>query len=619
MREDFEQRTLVNRRSFALFGLKGLLVAAVAGRLYEFQVVDAARYQRLSNDNRISIRPLPPRRGLIVDRFGKGLAVNRPTYQLIMIPEQTGDVGVTLERIATLIDLDDSAMAKVLRKTGVQEGFIPVTVRQNLSWQEVARIEVNLPVLPGIVIETVPHRHYPFADLVAHVSGYVGEVSQAELDGDKVLRFPGFRTGKTGIEKVYEHQLRGTPGTRQVEVNAVGRVIREIDRREDDPGSDIRLTIDMALQEFAVRRMENQTGSVVVLDALNGDVLTLASVPSFDPNVFNFGLTGDAWQAMLNDPRSPLLNKPVAGQYPPASTFKMMVALAALEAGAVTPATTVHCPGSFTLGDRTFRCWRHWGHGDMTLVDALKESCDVYFYEVAHLIGVDRIAAMARRFGLGETTGIELTGERAGLIPSAAWKRAVYGEPWYGGDTVNVGIGQGDVLTTPLQLAVMTARIANGLFRVTPRLVRQPVGPEVPGFAGLDVDSAHLRVVRQGMIDVVNNADGGTAYQARIRDEGMEMAGKTGTSQVRRLRKEEREGRLSQEDVPWAERDHGLFVGYAPLDEPRYVAAAIVDHGGSGSGSAAPVVRDVLREAQRRQSVRWNTGDDPSGQAEGTA
>ena len=619
MREDFEQRTLVNRRSLVLFGVKGLLVAAVAGRLYEFQVVDAARYQRLSNDNRISIRLLPPRRGLIVDRFGKGLAVNRPTYQLIMTPEQTGDVEITLERIAALIDLDDGTMARVLRKTGVQEEFIPVTVRQNLSWQEVARIEVNLPVLPGIVIETVPRRHYPYAGLVAHVSGYVGEVSQAELEGDKVLRFPGFRTGKTGIEKVYEQQLRGTPGTRQVEVNAVGRVVREIDRREDDPGSDIRLTIDMALQEFAVRRMENQTGSVVVLDALNGDVLTLASVPSFDPNVFNFGLTGDAWQALLNDPRSPLLNKPVAGQYPPASTFKMMVALAAMEAGMVTPATKIHCSGSFTLGDRTFRCWRQWGHGEVDLVDALKASCDVYFYEVAHLIGVDRIAAMARRFGLGETTGIELTGERAGLVPTAAWKQAVYGEPWYGGDTINVGIGQGDVLTTPLQLAVMTARIANGHFRVTPRLVRRPAGTEVPEFATLDVDSTHLQTVRQGMVEVVNNADGGTAYNARIQDDGMEMAGKTGTSQVRRLRKEEREGWLSQEDVPWAERDHGLFVGYAPHDKPRYVAAAIVDHGGAGSGSAAPVVRDVLREAQRRQSVRWNPGDNPAGQAEGTA
>lgn len=335
--------------------------------------------------------------------------------------------------------------------------------------------------------------------------------------------------------------------------------------------------------------------------------------------MFNFGLTGDAWQALLNDPRSPLLNKPVAGQYPPASTFKMMVALAAMEAGAVTPATKIHCPGSFTLGDRTFRCWRQWGHGEVSLIDALKASCDVYFYEVAHLIGVDRIAAMARRFGLGETTGIELTGERAGLVPTAAWKRAVYGEPWYGGDTINVGIGQGDVLATPLQLAVMTARVANGHFQVMPRLVRQSTGAEVPGFATLDVASAHLQAVRQGMVEVVNNADGGTAYNARIQDEGMEMAGKTGTSQVRRLRKAEREGWLSQEDVPWAERDHGLFVGYAPLDEPRYVAAAIVDHGGSGSGSAAPVVRDVLREAQRRQSVRWNTGDDPSGQAEGTA
>ena len=404
---------------------------------------------------------------------------------------------------------------------------------------------------------------------------------------------------------MYEQQLRGTPGTRQVEVNAVGRVIREIDRRKDEPGSDIKLTIDMALQAFAARRMAGQMGSTVVLDATNGDVLTLVSAPSFDPNVFNFGLTGEAWQTMLNDPRAPLLNKPVAGQYPPGSTFKMIVALAALEAGEIDQQTTFFCPGHLTLGDRTFRCWRRWGHGEMKLIEALKASCDVYFYNVARLVGVDRIAAMARRFGLGERTGIELTGERGGLVPTEAWKRAVYDKPWYGGDTLNVGIGQGDVLTTPLQLAVMTARIANGHALVTPRLVRSATGTDVPRFAPLDVDQGHLEAVRGGMIEVVNNPEAGTAFAARITDEGMEMAGKTGTSQVRRLRKEEREGNLEQKDLPWDERDHGLFVAFAPLEEPRYVCAAIVDHGGSGSSSAAPVVRDILREAQRRQSARW--------------
>ena len=607
MREDFEQRTLVSRRALFLLGMKGLLVAGIAGRLYEVQVLDASRYQRLSDDNRINIRPLLPRRGAIVDRFGEGVAINRRTYQLNMISEQTGDVAETLTRIASLIELDDRHVAQVLRKSRIQEGFIPVTVRENLSWREVARIEVNLPMLPGILIETVQHRHYPYAELVAHVTGYVGEVSQSELEGDKVLRFPGFRTGKTGIEKVYEQQLRGTPGTRQVEVNAVGRVIREIDRRKDEPGSDIRLTIDMALQAFAARRVAGQMSSVVVLDATNGDVLSLVSAPSFDPNVFNFGLTADVWQTMLNDSRAPLLNKPVAGQYPPGSTFKMIVALAALEAGEIDPETTFYCPGYFTLGERTFRCWRHWGHGKVRLIEALKVSCDVYFYNIAHLVGVDRIAAMSRRFGLGERTGIELTGERGGLVPTKAWKRAVYDQPWYGGDTLNVGIGQGDVLTTPLQLAVMTARIANGHVLVTPRLVRSATGEDIPRFASLDVDHGHLAAVRGGMVEVVNNPEAGTAFSARITDEGMEMAGKTGTSQVRRLRKEEREGLLEQKDLPWDERDHGLFVAFAPLEEPRYVCAAIVDHGGSGSSSAAPVVRDVLREAQRRQSARWIT------------
>ncbi len=615
MREDFERRTLVSRRTLVLLGAKGLVVAGIAGRLYEFQVLDASLYQRLSDDNRISVRPLLPRRGAIVDRFGEGVAINRRTYQMVMIPEQTGDVAVTLERVASLIDLDDRQISQILRRAETQVDFIPVIVRENLSWREVAMIEVNLPVLPGVLIETIQSRHYPYANLASHVTGYVGAASKSEIDGDKALSLPGLRTGKTGIEKVFERQLRGTPGTRQVEVNVVGRVIREIGRHRDDPGDDIRLTIDMTLQAFAARRMAGQTGSVVVLDTRNGDVLSLVSSPSFDPNQFNAGLKDEVWQSMLHDPRTPLLNKPVAGQYPPGSTFKMVVALAALEAGGIDLDTTVHCPGHFMLGGRRFRCWKRWGHGTVGLTDSLKESCDVFFYHAAHRIGVDRIARMARRFGLGEATGIELTGERAGLMPTEAWKREVHDEPWYGGDSVNVGIGQGAVLATPLQLAVMTARIANGDARLVPRLVRSASSEAVPGFEALGVDPLHLEAVKQGMIEVVNNSSGGTAYAARITADGMEMAGKTGTSQVRRLTNRDPDSDVSDRDLPWNERDHGLFVGYAPLAAPRYACAAVIDHGGSGSSSAAPVVRDILREAQKLGSAEW-IADLPSPQVE---
>ncbi|MDG2479964.1 MAG: penicillin-binding protein 2 [Alphaproteobacteria bacterium] len=611
-----DQRKQFTRRALVLAGGQLLIVSGLVANLYKLQVLEASDYQVMADDNRINVRLLPPSRGLITDRFGEGMAVNRPTYQLVLVSEQTESVAETLDSIGTLIELSERDIRWVLKETSRRSGFVPVTVREDLSWREVTRVEVNLPELPGVLIEEGQSRHYPHADLAAHVTGYVSAVSEAELTGDRLLELPGFRTGKNGVEKIFEQTLRGAAGTRNVEVNAFGRVIREISRDEGEPGEELKLTIDMGLQAFATRQIGDQAGSVVVLDLFNGDVLALVSSPAFDPNAFNYGLTSEAWQALLNDPKSPLINKAIAGQYPPGSTFKMMVALAALEDGIIQPEEEVYCPGTYELGNHTFHCWRRWGHGDVNLTEALKRSCDVFFYDVARRVGIDRIVQMAERFGLGGVTDVELTGERSGLVPTRAWKEAVYGEPWQGGETLITGIGQGFMLTTPIQLAVMAARIGNGVFKVMPRLARLDGAPDVPDFAPLDVAPELLDIVREGMNQVVNNPDGGTAYRARIEDEGMAMAGKTGTAQVRRITMAQREAGDDDVEVPWNERDHALFVAYAPVEAPRYACAVVVDHGGGGSAVAAPIARDVMREAQRRESVRWPGNEETPGDPE---
>lgn len=605
MRQDIDRRKRFTRRALVLGGLQIAALGGLVGRLYGLQVVDAERYQVLADENRINVRLLPPPRGLIFDRFGEGLAVNRQTYRLVLVSEQTDSVAATLDRIASLITLSDRDIRRVLKETSRRRGFVPVTVREDLSWAEVTRIEVNAPELPGVQIEVGQSRHYPYADAASHVTGYVGAVSEAELTGDPLLELPGFRTGKNGVERVFEQELRGTAGTRQVEVNAYGRVIREVAREEGQPGADLTLTLDMGLQNFTAQRLDGEAGSVVVMDIHNGDVLALVSSPAFDPNAFNYGLSSEAWQALLNDPKAPLINKTLGGQYPPGSTFKMVVALAALEAGVIGPDETVYCPGFMELGNHTFHCWKRWGHGHVGMVDGIKQSCDVYFYEVANRLGMDRIAAMAERFGLGAPTGVELPGERSGLVPTKAWKEAVLGESWQGGETLIAGIGQGYMLTTPMQLAVMAARLANGGVAVEPRVRRDATSADRPVFAPLGIEPEHLAVIQDGMIRVVNDPNSGTAYAARIEEEAMAMAGKTGTAQVRRISKADREANLAIEDIPWNERDHALFVAYAPIDAPRYACAVVVEHGGGGSRVAAPIARDVLREAQRRESARW--------------
>ncbi|RMF11337.1 MAG: penicillin-binding protein 2 [Alphaproteobacteria bacterium] len=594
-----------SRRAAILAGFKGLLVSGLVARMYYLQVIESDRYQMLAEENRISVRLLAPLRGLIVDRFGRVLAANRADYRAYLIPEQTRSVDDTLDALSRIIPLSRDDHQRIRRAVQRQRAFLPVTVAANLSWTDFARINLASPDLPGVQPDVGSTRYYPHGPLVAHLIGYVGAPGEDEVGRDPLLQLPGFKVGRNGIERTFDSQLRGQAGNMKVEVNAVGRVIRELERKNAVQGSTVQLTIDFELQRYAADRLAGESGSVVVVDVKTGEILALVSVPAFDPNDFNLGISRTKWQSLLADKRKPLINKAVAGQYPPGSTFKMAVALAALEAGVIKPDHKVACWGKKELGNHTFHCWKREGHGVLDLVNAIQHSCDIYFYDIADRVGIDRIAEMARRLGLGSAPDLPIPAVASGLVPSPGWKLATQGVRWQRGETWVAGIGQGYITATPLQLAVMTARIANGAHAISPVLTVTPRSGEAidKAPAPLNISRAALDVVREGMARVTTHPRG-TAYAARITDDGYAMAGKTGTAQVRRITKAEREaGVRKNEEKPWEERDHALFVGYGPIEDPRYAVAVVVEHGGSGSRTAAPIARDVLLKAMRANSA----------------
>lgn len=592
------------RRAIVVGGAQTALFALLAGRLWQLQVDQSSRYSLLAEENRVSQRLTVPPRGRILDRNGAVLARNVPSYRVRIVRENTTDLEDTLDALARLIPLDRGQRAAIVAATRSRRAFVPVLVREGLSWDEVTAVAVHSPHLPGVVLDSTLLRDYPHAEVLAHVLGYVGPVNEDEqaADPDPLMRLPEFRIGKNGIEHSYDRQLRGRAGQRRVEVNAIGREIRELDRDDGEPGQDIRLSLDMQLQQFAYERLSAElSASAVVVDVNTGAVLALASVPSFDPTAFLGRLSHQQWKEWRDSPRTPLVNKCIRGQYPPGSTFKMVVALAALEAGVVTPNYDVFCGGYTSLGNARFHCWK--SHGRVALHQAIAQSCDVYFYDLARRVGVDGIAAMARRFGLGDTLGLDLPGERPGLVPTSQWKREALGEPWQRGETLVVGIGQGFMLATPLQLAIMTARMCNGGRAVAPWFVRDSDAP-LPALGSIGVSRANLDHILKGM-DMVVNAPRGTAHRHRLALPDVQMAGKTGTSQVRRITRAERAAGLhKRKDRPWEHRHHALFVCYAPTDEPRYALSVIVEHGQSGSAAAAPIARDIMTKVLER---------DPSG------
>lgn len=604
---DEEKQKLFTRRAAVIGGGQLALFTVLAGRMYYLQVIESQEYEILAEENRVNVRLLPPLRGEIVDRFGEKLASNRQNFRVVLIPEQADDVEATLEKLSEIIDISERTRKRVLREVRQKRGFVPLTVAENLEWETFAEINIHTPDLPGLTPEVGDTRHYPYGEDLAHVVGYVAAVTDRDLEGedDPLLQLPGFRVGRSGVERMLEKELRGRAGNSRVEVNAYGRVIRELAKNPGTPGDEVVLTLDMDIQRYATERVRGESASIIVMDVVTGELVSIVSAPGFDPNLFNIGLSQAEWEGLTNNELNPLVNKTLAGQYPPGSTFKMVVALAALDAGAIAPNRTIFCSGKVSLGSHDFHCWKRGGHGPMDMVDAIKHSCNVYFYEIGKRLGIDKIEKMARRFGLGDQLAVDMAGEKAGNIPSAGWKRATTGVPWQQGETLNASIGQGYVLTTPLQLATMAARIANGGTAVRPWLVRSVGGQlrEMPQAVPMGIPPAHISIIQRGMNEVVN-VPGGTAFRSRLPLENAAMAGKTGTALVRRISREERaRGVLKNDELPWKFRDHALFVGYGPVENPRYAISVIVDHGGGGSAAAAPVAKDVMTRVLTRDPM----------------
>lgn len=593
---------LLSRRTLIVGGVQLFIIGGLAARMRHLQINEADQFRTLAEENRIKFKLIPPSRGEVFDRNGIQLAQNIPTYQIKMVREDARDVDAVIAKLSKIIDLDEETLARALVEMKRSAPFYPVTVADDVNWEDISRVSVNAPALPGVTPEVGLSRVYPLGSDFAHILGYVGPVSDYDLnridDPDPLLRIPRFQIGKVGVEAKEEVRLRGTAGNKQVEVNAAGREMRELERREGRAGSDIQLTIDSKLQNYLQARLGNESASAVVIDCETGDLVAIGSTPTYDPNLFVSGISVADYKALTDNKLRPLASKAVQGTYPPGSTFKMMTAMAALEDGLIGPDDTVRCNGHLEVADRKFHCWKRTGHGSVDLKNSLKRSCDVYYYDLALKVGIEKISAMANIFGLGVRHNVQMSAVARGLTPTKAWKKRVHDKDWVIGDTVNASIGQGDMLASPLQLAVMTARLATGR-EVTPRLVKSVDGVEQASGAGapLKVNPDNLKKMRQAMFAVVNDR-GGTAHRSRITAKDMRMAGKTGTSQVRNISAaERRSGVIRNEDLPWERRDHALFVDFAPADNPKYAVAVIVEHGGGGSTTAAPIARDITLQA----------------------
>lgn len=597
-----ESTRKITRRALFLGTAQTALMAVLGLRMHKMQVDEAENFRLLAEENRINIRLIPPARGLIHDRNGVLLAGNEQNYRVVITREDAGDVEDVLHRLARLIPLSPEDIDRTLAEAKKHSAFVPITVADRLAWEDFSRVAVNAPALPGVTPEVGLSRFYPRRGDFTHVVGYVGPASDYDLsrmeNPDPLLQIPRFQIGKIGLEEKLEDRLRGSAGTKRIEVNAVGRVMRELDRREGQQGARVQLTCEVGLQNYMTARLGEESAAAVAMDVETGDILGIASSPSYDPNMFVRGISGPEYRALLEHDHRPMANKAVQGTYPPGSTFKMVVALAALEAGVISPEETVYCGGYTELGNRRFHCWKRGGHGRVGLVESLQHSCDVYYYEIAQRVGIEKITEMGHRLGLGIRHDLPMSAVAEGLMPTKAWKVEHRGSDWQVGDTFNAGIGQGFVLTSPLQLAVMTARVATGR-AIMPRLVRSIDGVEEPILGGepLGLDETQLRFVRRGMHAVVN-VRGGTGYGVRVVDDAMVMAGKSGTSQVRNITAAERAaGVVSNDQLPWNRRDHALFVSFGPYENPRVAVSVVVEHGAAGSSVAGPIARDILLQA----------------------
>ena len=598
----------INRRMFITGSLKFLIMIGIVSRLFFLQIKENKKYLTLSDKNRIREWKLAPVRGEFHDYFGNIIAGNFEAYQLHVIPEQVEDFRYVIYRLKDLLELSDKEFKKVLKKKNEIKPWETLIISDNLDWKKFSKINNHLYDLNGVKPVISISRNYPFQDNFTHVLGYVSQANEKDIENTEIIKknfVPGLKVGKVGLEKSLEEKLIGSNDIERYEVNAYGRRISQLEFQKGEKGKTLRLTLDTKVQQLANELLKDKAGSICVMDIYTGSIIAMHSSPSFDPNLFVFGISQDDWQIIRNNPMKPLVNKTLQGNYSPGSTIKPIVAISALENGIINTNFTVKCTGKTEMYGQTYHCWKKKGHGFMNLRNAMKQSCDTYFYEIARRLGVDKLSETAKKFGLGEKVFGSLFGiEKKGLIPNTQWKKNALGKGWLLGETMITGIGQGYIQTTPIQLCLMTAQIANGGYKIYPEIIvaenkEQPTDKYTP----LYINSKNIKIVQDAMFGSTNEVMG-TSYRSRINDPKYRFAGKTGTAQVKKITEKDRELDLKTFEIPYEERDHALYVAFGPYKHPRYALSIIVEHGGNGSTTAAPMAKKLFKLIIDRHELR---------------
>ena len=625
--ETFQNKaTLISRRMFILSTLKLGVFVSIISRLFYLQISENIKYRSLSDKNRFREWKLVPQRGIIEDFFGEKIADNVQTFQLHMIPEDVPNMEELFFKLSKIIDFNERKRNSLIKRLKKRKRWEPIIVSDNLSWSEFSKLNLFLHEMQGVKPVVALARKYSKDGSSSHIVGYVSDISVKDLENSKLLReinVPGLKTGKSGLEKFLNEPIIGQPGIQRFEVNAYGKRIKELKPVKGITGESFRTTIDKEIQKFTSKLIENKGASVCVMDIYTGDIVSMVSSPTFDPNKFVHGISQDDWQSLLNDKKKPLINKSIAGLYPPGSTIKPIVALSALENDVISPKLVVECRGSIELYDHKYHCWKEKGHGFMGLRNAIKQSCDIYFYEVARRLGVDRLSVTAKQFGFGKRVLGFFNEEKPGVVPNTKWKLKHIGRGWVLGETLITGIGQGYFQSTPLQLCLMMAQLANGGYEIKPRIIddRYALQPIIDAWReefnfknnNINLTSSGLKKLYRNqenikfIIDALYGATNepmGTSYRSRLTKPEYIYAGKTGTSQIRRITEEERALKLKYIDVPYEERDHALFIAFAPYKKPRYAISVIVEHGGTGSSVAAPIAKKVIKKVLERHKLR---------------
>jgi len=617
---------IITRRMFVISIIKVGVFISIISRLFYLQISENLKYRSLSDKNRFREWKIVPERGLIEDYFGNKIAKNTQLFQLHMLPEDVPNMEELFFRLSRIINFNEKNKIRLIKKIKKRKPWEPIIISENLNWEDFSKLNLFLHELQGIKPVISVAREYSTEGSSSHLIGYVSDVSEKDLNNNELLRkinVPGLKTGKNGLEKTFNNLMIGKPGIQRFEVNAYGKRIKELKFIEGEKGKNFRTTIDQEVQKFSSQLLEKKSGSVSVMDVYTGDIVALVSSPTYDANKFVHGISSKDWQELIKDPMKPLINKTLAGLYPPGSTIKPIVAFSALENDVISPKKIVRCRGSIELYGQTYHCWKEKGHGFMNMRSAIKQSCDVYFYETARRLGIDRLSVTAKEFGLGKKVLENFFEEKSGIVPNTKWKKDNIGRGWVLGETLISGIGQGYFQSTPMQLCLMMAQLANGGYEIKPRIIddkyalqeiidawreeftniKNDINFENPKLRKLYRNKENIKFVHDALYGATNEPMG-TSYRSRIRNKKYVYAGKTGTSQIRRITQEERELKLKNKDLPYEKRDHALFIAFAPYKNPRYAISVIIEHGGSGSSGAAPIAKKVLKKVMDRHELR---------------